>query len=209
MVGTRVGTGQLPKGRAKQREPKSVMKNLEGDIVQVSSLLGGVRPKWAEELTDREWMWVNAYVSTLSAAQASKIAGLVHLSTNAKFREVPHMAAAVDKALATASGPARTALFNELVTMALHQPKDYMSYDADGSLKLTPSDQLTDEQMLSVKKVKRTKGKNPSLEFELVDKGAMIEKAGKVIGLFNTDKSGGGGSVNVQIVFSDNDKRLL
>lgn len=207
--GRRIGIGKTPRvTKPVAKKGDIIIKDISGRDVVLAPNKSPNRPEWAEGLTDREWRFVTEYVGTLDAAYAAEVAGLSHCKTEKRFRMLSHIAEAVDKAIATAAGPLRVQVMDEIAAMAFHQPADYFSFDEKG-MKLKKSEDLTPRQMLSVKSVKQTRGKNPSLQIELADKSANLDKLARATGLYKDDKPGAGGNVNVQIVFSDSDKRLL
>lgn len=208
----------MPSGRRSIRKKKSthraahVLKGANGILVPVPHHKVRSRPKWAEELDDREWRFVEEYCVDLKAAKAAFRAGIGSNNNSAgamasELMRRPNVAAAIDAAIAsTCGGAVRTRIIDEMAAMAFHNPEDYFSFDSKG-VTLKDSKGLTSEQMLSVRRVKQTKGKTPSIEMELVDKLGALQALGKAAGL-GRDNEGSSG-VNVQINITNDDSGLL
>lgn len=167
------------------------------------------RPKWALYLTEREYLWVREYLVDFNGTRAAERAGLGRTyASNAdaacKLRKMPHVAQAIDAAMAgSEGGSVRARVAEELAAIAFHNPRSYL--EAEGRVDLAA---LPDEAFLSIKKVKQVKGKNPSFEVEGADKLAALDKLGRATGLFNSDKSGNS-SVAVQVIIQRDDVGLL
>jgi len=165
------------------------------------------RPVWAEQLTDREYLFVKEYCVDLVAYKAALRAGIGTTQQSAaamasEMRRLPHVAQAIDAALSsTESGSLRARVVEELGTMAFHNPKDYLSARSREDL-----DKLPDEAWLNIRKVKQVKGKNPSFEVEGTDKQAALDKLAKASGLYKDEK--GNTSVAVQVVIQQSDGSL-
>ncbi len=165
------------------------------------------RPQWAKFLTDREFLFVREYLVDFKAGKAALRAGIGNSPESAAamasaLRRMPHVAQAIDAAMAgSEGGSVRARLAEELSVIALHNPKDYLSAKSREDL-----DKLPEEAWLSIRKVKQVKGKNPSFEVEGADKLAAIDKLGRATGLFKEDKADT--NVAVQVIIQQSDAGL-
>jgi len=197
-----------PTARSRRLAPDQAqefeMKAANGEAYLVPAARPRKRPDWAMALTDREWRFVEEYLIDLKAGPAAARAGIgsnrqSSTTMGSNLRRLPHVAAAIDAALAsTCGGSVRARIVEELGALAFHNPRDYFSFNANG-MTLADSSKLTDEQMAAVKRVKQTKGKVPSLEIELADKQGALDKLARATGLY---KDGTTVNTAVQVVMN-------
>lgn len=166
------------------------------------------RPTWAKFLTDREYMFVREYLVDFKAGAAAHRAGIGETDASSasmasSLRRLPHVAQAIDAAMAgSEGGSARTRIVEELAAIAFSNPRKALEAKSREELAL-----LTDEEFLAVKKVKQVKGKNPSFEVETADKLGALDKLGRATGLFSEEKAGA--NVAVQVIIHQRDAGLL
>jgi len=169
------------------------------------------RPKWATYLTDREYLFVKEYCVDLVAYKAALRAGIGTTRESAsamasELRRMPHVAQAIDAAIAgSEGGSTRARIVEELGVMAFHHPGDLLLVKNHAELEAL---HIKDpEALLPLRKVKTVKGKNPSFEIETVDKLGALDKLAKASGLYRDEKV----NVNtaVQVVIHQRDAGLL
>jgi hypothetical protein len=165
------------------------------------------RPLWAQFLTDREYLFIREYLVDFKAGPAAHRAGIGSTPESSAamacaLRKMPHIMQAIDAAIAgSEGGTVRTQLVEELHTMALHNPKDYLSAKNRADL-----DKLPDDAWRNIRKVKEVKGKNPSFEVEGTDKQGAIKLLGTAVGLFKDEKPNT--NVAVQVIIQQADSGL-
>lgn len=178
---------------------------MRGEALPIAKLVK--RPLWAEQLTDREYLFVREYCVDLVAYKAALRAGIGTNERSAsamasEMRRLPHIAQAIDAALAGSEGGSlRARLVEELGTMALHNPKDYLSAKSHEDLAKLP-----DDAWRNIRSVKQVRGKNPSFHVEGTDKQGAIDKLAKAVGLYNDEKSSP--NVAVQVIIQQSDGSL-
>lgn len=173
------------------------------------------RPSWAAGLGDLEYAFVRAYLIDLNATHAYLAVKPHSMRGTASTQgcgllKRPEVAAAVDAALSSEVGATRTRIVDELAALAFHNPGDYSSWTEDDAT-FTPSADLDERQLKSVKSVKRTrkvfrKGdteiETTTMELSLTDKQAALERLGKVIGAFK-DRDQIGVAIQINIGVAD------
>lgn len=147
------------------------------------------------ELTRKQQRFVDEYLVDLNGAQAAIRAGYSADSAKEIAYEnltKPHIAAAIDAALATTPGVTRTRIVDELARVAFANMLDYVTPQADGTAYVDLS-KLTREQAAAIGEIiteEYTEGRGESaravqrVKFKLADKLSALEKLGKTLGMF-------------------------
>lgn len=155
----------------------------------------GARPKWAEGLTGRQWMFVEEYLVDLNGTQAAIRAGYSADTASAGACQLLRnikIAAAIDRALSERPGVTRARIVEELALIGFANMQDYMRSGGDGDPYLDFS-KLTRDQAAALAEVivedfKEGRGEDARdvrrIKFKLSDKQAALEKLGKALGMF-------------------------
>lgn len=151
------------------------------------------------KLNAKQAKFVREYLVDLNATQAAIRAGYSEKSASEIGYEnlrKPHIAAAVDKAMAEEPGITRARIVDELAKIAFASAGDFFEWGPDG-VEIKPSEDLTDEQRAVVSEVSQTvTEKGGTTRIKLSDKQAALEKLGRALGMFkdrveHTGKDGG------------------
>lgn len=149
-------------------------------------------------LNEKQKRFVSEYIIDLNAKQAAIRAGYSpkgaepqasRLLSNAKI-QVEIAKAMEDRGKRT--GITQDRVLAELSAIAFAKATDYVEVDDDGSVKIKPTAELTDEQKKAIASIKE--GAN-GIEIKLVDKTKALEMLSRHLGLFN-DKL----NVNVEAI---------
>ena len=149
-------------------------------------------------LNEKQKRFVSEYIIDLNAKQAAIRAGYSpkgaepqasRLLSNAKI-QVEIAKAMEDRGKRT--GITQDRVLAELSAIAFAKATDYVEVDDDGSVKIKPTAELTEEQKKAIASIKE--GAN-GIEIKLVDKTKALEMLSRHLGLFN-DKL----NVNVESV---------
>ena len=149
-------------------------------------------------LNEKQKRFVSEYIIDLNAKQAAIRAGYSpkgaepqasRLLSNAKI-QVEIAKAMEDRGKRT--GITQDRVLAELSAIAFAKATDYVEVDDDGSVKIKPTAELTDEQKKAIASIKE--GAN-GIEIKLTDKTKALEMLSRHLGLFN-DKL----NVNVEAV---------
>lgn len=149
-------------------------------------------------LNEKQKRFVSEYIIDLNAKQASIRAGYSpkgaepqasRLLSNAKI-QVEIAKAMEDRGKRT--GITQDRVLAELSAIAFAKATDYVEVDDDGSVKIKPTAELTEEQKKAIASIKE--GAN-GIEIKLTDKTKALEMLSRHLGLFN-DKL----NVNVEAI---------
>lgn len=149
-------------------------------------------------LNEKQKRFVSEYIIDLNAKQAAIRAGYSpkgaepqasRLLSNAKI-QVEIAKAMEDRGKRT--GITQDRVLAELSAIAFAKATDYVEVDDDGSVKIKPTAELTEEQKKAIASIKE--GAN-GIEIKLTDKTKALEMLSRHLGLFN-DKL----NVNVEAV---------
>lgn len=149
-------------------------------------------------LNEKQKRFVSEYIIDLNAKQAAIRAGYSpkgaepqasRLLSNAKI-QVEIAKAMEDRGKRT--GITQDRVLAELSAIAFAKATDYVEVDDDGSVKIKPTAELTDEQKKAIASIKE--GAN-GIEIKLTDKTKALEMLSRHLGLFN-DKL----NVNVEAI---------
>jgi phage terminase small subunit len=149
-------------------------------------------PTWAAELTPRERRFVEEYIVDLNGKAAAIRAGLGKSAKSAtemasRMRKKPHVAAAISALMAERNGVTGAAVVGELGAIAFSKITDYLKLE-NGRLVLTVSDlnELPDEAKAAIAKLRERANDDGTvtIEVELHDKIAALDKLGKALGIF-------------------------
>lgn len=149
-------------------------------------------------LNEKQKRFVSEYIIDLNAKQAAIRAGYSpkgaepqasRLLSNAKI-QVEIAKAMEDRGKRT--GITQDRVLAELSAIAFAKATDYVEVDDDGSVKIKPTTELTDEQKKAIASIKE--GAN-GIEIKLTDKTKALEMLSRHLGLFN-DKL----NVNVEAI---------
>ena len=149
-------------------------------------------------LNEKQKRFVSEYIIDLNAKQAAIRAGYSpkgaepqasRLLSNAKI-QVEIAKAMEDRGKRT--GITQDRVLAELSAIAFAKATDYVEVDDDGSVKIKPTAELTEEQKKAIASIKE--GAN-GIEIKLTDKTKALEMLSRHLGLFN-DKL----NVNVEAI---------
>ena len=149
-------------------------------------------------LNEKQKRFVSEYIIDLNAKQAAIRAGYSpkgaepqasRLLSNAKI-QVEIAKAMEDRGKRT--GITQDRVLAELSAIAFAKATDYVEVDDDGSVKIKPTVELTEEQKKAIASIKE--GAN-GIEIKLTDKTKALEMLSRHLGLFN-DKL----NVNVEAI---------
>lgn len=149
-------------------------------------------------LNEKQRRFISEYIIDLNAKQAAIRAGYSpkgaepqasRLLSNAKI-QVEIAKAMEDRGKRT--GITQDRVLAELSAIAFAKATDYVEVDDDGSVKIKPTAELTDEQKKAIASIKE--GAN-GIEIKLTDKTKALEMLSRHLGLFN-DKL----NVNVEAI---------
>ena len=149
-------------------------------------------------LNEKQKRFVSEYIMDLNAKQAAIRAGYSpkgaepqasRLLSNAKI-QVEIAKAMEDRGKRT--GITQDRVLAELSAIAFAKATDYVEVDDDGSVKIKPTAELTEEQKKAIASIKE--GAN-GIEIKLTDKTKALEMLSRHLGLFN-DKL----NVNVEAI---------
>lgn len=149
-------------------------------------------------LNEKQKRFVSEYIIDLNAKQAAIRAGYSpkgaepqasRLLSNAKI-QVEIAKAMEDRGKRT--GITQDRVLAELSAIAFAKATDYVEVDDDGSVKIKPTAELTEEQKKAIASIKE--GAN-GIEIKLTDKTKVLEMLSRHLGLFN-DKL----NVNVEAI---------
>lgn len=155
----------------------------------------GESPSAQQKLTRKQQKFVEEYLVDLNGAQAAIRAGYSAASAKEIACEnltKPHIAAAIDAALAKTPGVTRTRIVNELALIGFSNMLDYIQPQPDGTAYVDLS-QLTRDQAAAIGEVTvedYVEGRGEDgravkrVKFKLSDKQGALEKLGKVLGMF-------------------------
>ena len=158
------------------------------------------------KLTRKQQKFVDEYLVDLNGTQAAIRAGYsIATATEIAHENLrkPHIAAAIDVAMATSPGITRTRIVHELALIGFANMLDYMKPQADGTAYLDFSE-LTRDQAAAIGEItveEYTEGRGDEarpvkrVKFKLSEKQGALEKLGKVLGMFKErhEHSGPGG----------------
>jgi phage terminase small subunit len=138
-------------------------------------------------LTGKQKRFVEEYLVDLNGKQAAIRAGYsADAASEIAYENLrkPHIAAAIDQALATDPGVTRTRIVDELAKIAFAKPKDYFEWGPDG-VTVKDSKDLDDDQAAAVAEVSQTvTERGGTIRLKLSDKQAALEKLGRTLGMF-------------------------
>lgn len=139
-------------------------------------------------LNEKQKRFVSEYIIDLNAKQAAIRAGYSpkgaepqasRLLSNAKI-QVEIAKAMEDRGKRT--GITQDRVLAELSAIAFAKATDYVEVDDDGSVKIKPTAELTEEQKKAIASIKE--GAN-GIEIKLTDKTKALEMLSRHLGLFN------------------------
>jgi phage terminase small subunit len=191
-----------------------------------------VRPTWAKDLTDREMIFVEAYVRDLNALRAALAAGAPKASAHNYGHDCknrPHVRAVIDILLKERMSALKMSLAERLAAVALQRPQDYFQwgerkvkeirgdgFDKDGKpkfktrtysepiVKLTPAKKLDERQLAAVKGVKtRVSAHGRTVELLLHDPMIATQRLAELLGMQQVEQAGGAGHVTFIIEAPD------
>jgi hypothetical protein len=132
------------------------------------------RPAWASELSDREWLFVEAYAAELSGVEAALAAGL-HTDRKTcreiacKMRKRPHVQEAITRLLAERVGASKSRVIDEISSIAFAEAGEAISV-SDAAVAV-PRASCAGPQSASPSPVGRT-GEPPMGRGEAAENGA-------------------------------------
>ena len=145
------------------------------------------RPKWAEALTDKQWMFIEEYLVDLNGTQAALRAGYsADTASSIAYENLrkPQIAEAIDNALAERPGVTRARIVDELAAIGFANAGDFFEWGPDG-VRIKDSADLSAEQRAVIAEVSETKtDKGGTIRIKLSDKQSALEKLGKTLGMF-------------------------
>ena len=149
-------------------------------------------------LSEKQKRFVSEYIIDLNAKQAAIRAGYspktaeVQASRLLSLVKVQTEIAKAMEDREKRTGITQDRVLAELSAIAFAKATDYVEVDDDGSVKIKPTAELTDEQKKAIASIKE--GAN-GIEIKLTDKAKALEMLSRHLGLFN-DKL----NVNVESV---------
>ena len=147
------------------------------------------------ELNEKQKRFVREYLVDLNATQAAVRAGYsIKTAKEIGYENLtkPHIAAAVDEALATEAGITRTRVIDELARIGFANMDDYIRITNDGEPFIDLSE-MTREQAAAINEVtvedfKDGRGKDARqvrrVKFKMNDKLAALDKIGRALRMF-------------------------
>ena len=142
-------------------------------------------PAWASELADSDRRFVEEYLIDLNATQAYLRAGLgtPENVANARSRaheliHKPHIAKAIDLAMAESGAGPRQWIVRRLGEIARADVSEFMDVDDDGHMTLKAFSKIPEGMTALIKKIVRTK--DGEIRFELHDPLRALEILAKV-----------------------------
>ena len=184
------------------------------------------RPGWAKELDDREFAFVSSYLGHFNATRAALEANIPKPSAHAQgwmIKNRPHVREAIDAGLREKMPALKLSFAERLAAIAEADHADYFqlvekrvrAQDPNGKkgakrtfthtvMQLTPTAKLTERQRAAVKGIKQRIGLyGTTIEIQLHDPVAAIEKAGALLGLNHEQKQASIGNVTFVIETPD------
>lgn len=181
-----------------------------------------VRPAWAKALDEREFAFTASYIEHFNAARAARAAGSAAKASNVmghRWRNLPHIREAIDKALAEKMPAVKLSIIEKLGAILMADPADYAQvatrfrYTGEGKarrrltyqqVEVTATKKLTPQQRLAVKGVKqRTSLYGSTIEVQLHCPIAAATKLADILGMNQGDKGPVGGGVTFVIETPD------
>lgn len=141
------------------------------------------RPSWAEGLADEEYRFVDNYLIDLNGTKAAQRMDPNRSDETAaqfgyRMKARPHVVKAIDLAMAGDSAGPRQWLVTKLQAIADSNLADFIKIDINGDLTVKSWDDLPRELTALVKRIKKDKDGNISIE--LHDSLKAVEILGKV-----------------------------
>jgi phage terminase small subunit len=146
-------------------------------------------PKWAADLTLRERLFVESYLIDLNGKAAAIRAGLGHNPKSAveiasRFKKRAHVAAAISALMAERNGVTAVSVVDEIGKIAFAKFSDFARV-VDGTLVVTDTAQLTEEQQACIAEISETIGEHGrTIRIKLHPKLDALDKLAKVLSLY-------------------------
>jgi phage terminase small subunit len=142
---------------------------------------------WAQDLDDRERLFVEGYLQTLNKREAARLAGYTESSAIRHAHEIfrrPNVREAIEHLLRTRNGVTKTWLVDKLVAIIDTNLADVADWNEVGELTFKASTELTDEQKVAVAEVMNERTKlGDTLKVKLYDKMAAMAHLAKLLNL--------------------------
>jgi phage terminase small subunit len=154
-------------------------------------------PEWAEELSDKERRFVEAYVISLNGKEAAIAAGMGRNPKSAsemasKLRKKPRVAEAISKLMNQRSGMAGVSVVNEIAAIAYSRITDYLKLDENGRAVLTVKnlEDLPEQARAAICKLKQRVLEDGTIitEVELHPKMEALDRLGRVHGIYRPER---------------------
>jgi phage terminase small subunit len=115
--------------------------------------------EWAKKLNDRERLFVEGYLQTLSKKQAALHAGYTYESARRHSYTVfnrPHVREAIELAMHARSGITKTWVLDQIVELAQTRATDLFEWNTITGLRLKSSDEIEPEHIGAVAEIEET-----------------------------------------------------
>lgn len=161
-----------------------------------------LRPTWAHNLSDREYVFVEAYLKDLVLYKAAIAAGVsknCSSNTSYEWMQKAHIREAVDSALAERFSVSKSRIIEELAIIAFSRRDNIISWDAKG-VKIKDSKHFKQDEWAQISGIKMYKDGSVEVKFE--DRQSALERLAKVTGIMRELPPSEGGN-HVSFVIGD------
>lgn len=166
-----------------------------------------IEEPWSGGLSDREYVFVQAYLQTLLLEESARAAKYPKSTAGKMAWEIirrPHVREAIDAALQERFSAGKASITEKVAQMAFFDPGNVISWDGKG-LKVKASSKLTQADWAGISSVKMNR--DGSIEVRFVDRLAALDKLARITGIARELPEASEGS-HVTFVIGDPEKVL-
>lgn len=197
-------TKATARGPRAKRSTANARKALATTTPQPVALDPNSKTPTFDALTPRQQLFIRHWLVSLNGTQAAIAAGHSEASACAIGSEnlrKPHIAKAISELIALDPRITATRIIQENAAIAFAKPQDFFTW-GPGFVSIKRPAEIPEEAMGAIAGIVETPGQfGNKIELKLHDKGAALERLGKIFKMFGVDASKAGDTnINVNVV---------